>query len=101
MVVGKDTYIQSVLERMGFINPFSNLNGRYPVVTEEDFQKADLDYVFLASEPYPFKEQHQSEFTAMMPNVKVVNVEGEMFWYGSHMLLAASYFKNLVESLEG
>ena len=62
MVVGKDTYIQTLLNEMGFINPFTEFEGRYPAVTAEDFQKAELDYVFLASEPYPFKDKHKAEF---------------------------------------
>ena len=40
----------------------SNMDGRYPVVTADDFQKAELDYVLLASEPFPFKEKHAKEF---------------------------------------
>lgn len=94
MVVGKETYIQSVLDELGFINPFVDAEGRYPVVTAEDFQCAELDYVLLASEPYPFKEKHQAEFLDMMPNVQPINVDGEMFWSGPRMLEAIDYFKD-------
>ena len=62
MVVGKDTYINSLLDKMGFINPFVEADGRYPVVTSDEFQKAELDYVLLASEPFPFKEKHTKSF---------------------------------------
>lgn len=93
MVVGKETYIQSLLDELGFINPFVDVEGRYPAVTVEDFQHAELDYVLLASEPYPFKGKHQAEFLAMMPNVQPINVDGEMFWYGPRMLEAVGYFK--------
>lgn len=92
MVVGKDTYINSLLEKMGFINPFIDADGRYPAVTAEDFQRANLDYVLLASEPFPFKEKHIEEFLEMMPETKPLLVDGEMFWYGPRMLDAASYF---------
>ncbi|MDW0118346.1 helical backbone metal receptor [Sporosarcina thermotolerans] len=95
MVVGKDTYINSLLNKMGFTNPFTEADGRYPAVTAEVFQKANLDYVFLASEPFPFKEKHLNEFTAIMPNTKPILVDGEMFWYGPRMLEAAQYFKQL------
>lgn len=93
MVVGKDTYINSLLEKMGFINPFVDADGRYPAVTAEDFQKANLDYVLLASEPFPFKEKHIEEFLEMMPETEPLLVDGEMFWYGPRMLEAAPYFE--------
>ncbi|MFD1927000.1 ABC transporter substrate-binding protein [Sporosarcina siberiensis] len=93
MVVGKDTYIQTVLEKIGFVNPFTMFEGRYPSVTEEDFSDADLDYIFLASEPYPFKEKHRAEFLDMAPNAQILNIDGEMFWYGPKMLEAVAYFK--------
>ncbi|WP_042142360.1 ABC transporter substrate-binding protein [Paucisalibacillus sp. EB02] len=99
MVVGKDTYIQSTLTKMGFINPFTSLNGRYPVVTEEDFQNADLDYILLATEPYPFREKHIKEFQAMVPHAKIIIVDGEMFWYGAKMIQAADYFKKTFDAL--
>ncbi|WP_047985490.1 ABC transporter substrate-binding protein [Ornithinibacillus californiensis] len=93
MVVGKDTYIQSLLQEMGFANPFVTYEGRYPVVTEEDFQQAELDYILLATEPYPFREKHLEEFQEMLPNVKPVIVDGEMFWYGARMVEATAYFR--------
>lgn len=97
MVVGKDTYIQSVLDKLGYINPFTSLKGRYPSVTAEDFQNAELDYVLLATEPYSFEEKHREEFIKMMPNTKVKNVDGEMFWYGAKMIEAAHYFKQFFQ----
>lgn len=100
MVVGGDTYIQSLLEKFGFINPFTLFEGRYPVVTEEDFLEANLDYIFLATEPYPFREQHLEEFQKMLPNVKVVILDGEMFWYGAKMLEAASYFRSVFHTVD-
>jgi len=93
MVVGKDTYIQTVLEKIGFVNPFTTYEGRYPTVSEEDFLNANLDYILLASEPYPFKEKHQAEFLKFSPSAQVLNIDGEMFWYGPKMLEAVAYFK--------
>ncbi|MFS0688679.1 helical backbone metal receptor [Sporosarcina sp. 179-K 8C2 HS] len=93
MVVGKDTYINSLLEKMGFINPFIEANGRYPVVTPDEFQSAALDYVLLASEPFPFKEKHSAEFLEIMPTTKPILIDGEMFWYGPRMMEAVSYFQ--------
>jgi len=93
MVVGKDTYINSLLEKMGFVNPFTEADGRYPAVTADDFQRAKLNYVLLASEPFPFKEKHFKEFVDMMPETEPILVDGEMFWYGPRMLEAARYFQ--------
>ncbi|WP_010095597.1 ABC transporter substrate-binding protein [Ornithinibacillus scapharcae] len=99
MVVGGDTYIQSLLENIGFINPFILSEGRYPVVTEEDLLEANLDYILLATEPYPFRDQHLEEFQEMLPNVKPKIVDGEMFWYGARMLKAADYFRRVFGTL--
>lgn len=93
MVVGKNTYINSLIEEMGFINPFTETEGRYPVVTDLDFKQAELEEVFLATEPYPFRESHLDEFRGMLPDVKIRIVDGEMFWYGAKMVEAATYFK--------
>lgn len=96
MVVGRDTYIHDVLQRLGFENPFIQKEGRYPAVTPNDFQAAQLDTIFLASEPYPFKEKHLDEFRKMAPGAEVVLIDGEMLWYGPRMLEAPDYFiKNL------
>ena len=92
MVAGKDTYIQSVLAEIGFINPFLNRQSRYPIVTIEDLKNAKLDYVLLASEPYSFKNKHKDDILDMMPKTKATIVDGEMFWYGARMLKAAKYF---------
>lgn len=97
MVVGKDTYIQSVLSKLGFVNPFVEFEGRYPAITEDDLRNANLDYVFLASEPYPYKDKHKTEFQAIMPNVVPLVVDGEMFWYGAKMIEAVDYFKSMFE----
>lgn len=100
MVVGNDTYIHSLLDKMGFTNAFSDYEGRYPVVEEEDFQKAKLDYLFLASEPFPFKEEHKGEFSKFIPNVDKVIIDGEMFWYGPRMIDAVEYFRTFFQSLK-
>ncbi|MCG5105327.1 ABC transporter substrate-binding protein [Oceanobacillus alkalisoli] len=97
MVVGKDTYINSLLEEMGFSNPFTEAEGRYPMVNEKDFKKAKLDEVFLATEPFPFREKHLDVFEKMLPHTKVRIVDGEMFWYGAKMVEAAAYFKTFRE----
>lgn len=93
MVVGKNTYIQSLLHKMGFTNPFTHFEGRYPAITEDDLRKAELDYLFLATEPFPFRDQHIQKFSNLLPDTIPMIVDGEMFWYGAKMIEAATYFK--------
>ena len=52
--------------------------------------------LLLASEPFPFQEKHIAEFQAFLPNTKIVLVDGEMFWYGSKMITAGPYLKELM-----
>ncbi|WP_217585771.1 helical backbone metal receptor [Lentibacillus saliphilus] len=99
MVVGKETYIQSMLNNMGFVNPFTTLHSRYPIVTEQDLKSAALDYVFLATEPFPFRDQHLDAFRRILPNVTPIIVDGEMLWYGAKMLQAVQYFKKHLRTL--
>lgn len=93
MVVGKDTYINSVLETIGLTNPFSKKEGRYPEVTEEDFRNEKLDYIFLATEPFPFRNEHVKIFNEINPEANTQIIDGEMFWYGVKMLEAVPYLK--------
>lgn len=97
MVVGDTTYINNVLHTLGFDNPFVQGNSRYPSVTKEELAAANLDVLLLASEPFPFQEKHIAEFQSFLPNTKIVLVDGEMFWYGSKMIEAGPYFKELIE----
>jgi len=99
MVVGDNTYIQSLLEKMGFINPFKKFSGRYPEVTIEDLQKANIDYIFLATEPYPFRNKDIEITAKLLPGVQPMIIDGEMFWYGVKMLDAGPYFTNSFKHL--
>ncbi|KYG89883.1 iron ABC transporter substrate-binding protein [[Bacillus] sp. KCTC 13219] len=99
MVVGDTTYIHDVLARLGFENPFAQLDGRYPIVSQEQFKATQLDVLFLASEPFPYSEKHIAEFQEFLPHTKIVLVDGEMFWYGAKMVEASSYLTALVKQL--
>ncbi|GAA0614311.1 helical backbone metal receptor [Virgibacillus siamensis] len=100
MVAGGETYINSLLQKIGFTNAFETYAGRYPEVTGEDFRQINPDYIFLATEPYPFKEKHFDEFQAMMPAAKLDIIDGEMFWYGGRMLDAVSYFNEKLSQIK-
>ena len=91
-LVGKSTFIDSILSKIGFIN-CCNIN-RYPNLSELKVKYPD--FVFLSSEPFPFKEEHIEKYKELFPNSKVMLIDGEMCsWYGSRMELAADYFKSL------
>ena len=93
MAAANGTYIDEMLKKIGFCNIFSEKN-RYPIISAEEVANLELDFIFLSSEPFPFKEKHIAEFQKLCPNATVKIVDGEMFsWYGSRMLKAADYFE--------
>jgi ABC-type Fe3+-hydroxamate transport system substrate-binding protein len=92
-VVGKNTFIDSIIEKIGFINACDL--SRYPNLSELPNPNPDL--IFLSSEPFPFNEQHIEKYQKLFPNSKIIFVDGEMFsWYGSRMLEAVRYFGKLM-----
>lgn len=96
MAVGSDTFIHSMMEKIGLENVLQS-QPRYPEVTLSQLRDAKPDAILVSSEPFPFKEEHKLELRQQLPGVKILDVDGEMFsWYGSRMVLAATYFKSLV-----
>lgn len=99
MTAGGDTFISDMLQYCGCSNVFAHQQ-RYPAITLEDIRESGADTVLLSSEPFPFKEKHITEISAALPGVQVLLVDGEMFsWYGSRLLHAAAYFKEIREKL--
>ncbi len=95
MTIGGDTFISAMMEAAGLINVFNNQK-RYPEITIEQLAASDCQLVLLSSEPYPFKQKHIEELEKQMPGKKIILADGEMFsWYGSRLLLAAPYLKQL------
>lgn len=95
MVAANATFIHSMLEVAGFQNVFADRT-RYPEITPDDLKAAQPDLIFLSSEPYPFSDKHVAEVQAICPLAHVVVVDGELFsWYGSRLLRASDYFRNL------
>lgn len=98
MVAGNNTFINEMLKVCGFKNVFEQ--ERYPEITAEQLAKANSELILLSSEPYPFKEKHIQEFKAICPDAKILIVDGEIFsWYGSRLLKAPAYFKQLIEEV--
>lgn len=96
MAVGSDTFIHSMMEKIGLENVLHS-QPRYPEVTLSQLRDIHPDAILLSSEPFPFKEEHKRELHQQLPGIKIRDVDGEMFsWYGSRMVLAATYFKSLV-----
>ncbi len=95
MWAGGDTFISDVLNRIGWKN-ILQAHPRYPNIGLEALAALKPATILLSSEPYPFKEKHIAEVKAALPNAIVMLVDGEMFsWYGSRLLRAGDYFRNL------
>lgn len=100
MVAGHSTYIDDLLKHCGMVNVFADRPSRYPEVSNEEVMAARPGLILLSSEPYPFKEQHMAELRALCPQAMILLVDGEMFsWYGSRMVEAAEYLKDLIGTL--
>ncbi|MEM6381010.1 MAG: helical backbone metal receptor, partial [Bacteroidota bacterium] len=101
MVVGKHTFINDILEKIGFNNLGKEKTGRYPVLSEQEMMHLQPEVVLLSSEPYPFKEQHLVQYQKIFPQAHVQLVDGELFsWYGSRMVHMPAYFKQLQEEIK-
>ena len=99
MAAGSDTFINSMLTMLNLKNALENV-ARYPQLSKEQIADLRPDFIFLSSEPYPFREKHIEELKKISPLSRVILVDGEMFsWYGSRLLKAADYFNLL--NLEG
>jgi ABC-type Fe3+-hydroxamate transport system substrate-binding protein len=95
MTIGGDTFINDMMARCGFFNIFSDKK-RYPVLTIDQLSELDCQVLMLSSEPFPFKIKHKEELQELLPGIKIVLVDGEMFsWYGSRLLKAPAYFTRL------
>lgn len=99
MVAAGETFIDAMLVQAGFVNAFGHKN-RYPEILPEDLIAAQPDVLLLSSEPYPFAEKHIDAFRSICPAAQIRVVDGELFsWYGSRLLQAPDYFRQLRESL--
>lgn len=98
MAAGTDTFINDMLERCGFENVAGST--RYPELTEEKLVEIKPELVLLSSEPFPFGETHIRDLQELLPNAKIMLVDGELIsWYGSRMRLAPAYFSELLVSI--
>jgi ABC-type Fe3+-hydroxamate transport system substrate-binding protein len=99
MAAGKATFIGDMLTRIGLVNSLVDHNGRYPELTQKDIIALNPELIFLSSEPYPFKEKHIQEIQTLLPQTKILLVDGELFsWYGSRLRKSVAYFNELVNN---
>lgn len=97
MAAGQNTFINAVLSSIGFENVLPE-GSRYPELSKEDIEILNPDYIFLSSEPFPFKEKHFKDLEPLS-GAKLKLVDGEIFsWYGSRMIEMKDYFNMLLTS---
>lgn len=101
MAAGRGTYIHALLEKCGLENVCAKLAGRYPEVGVESLRELRPQFIFLSSEPFHFDDSHVARLASRIPAARVIRVDGEMFaWYGSRMLAAAGYLRQLINELD-
>ncbi|RYG51651.1 MAG: cobalamin-binding protein [Chitinophagaceae bacterium] len=96
MAAGGDNFINEMMRLNKFANIYES-RGRYPEVIVPKLRiQGDPELIFLSSEPYPFKDEDAFEIGRSTHHAKTVFVDGEMFsWYGSRVLKALAYFREL------
>lgn len=101
MVAGNDTYINEILALNKFENIYASMS-RYPKVEINKIRHdGDPDIVFLSSEPFKFSDDHAFEIATYTNRSITVFADGELFsWFGSRLLIAFDYFKELHKKLE-
>ncbi len=100
MSVGRDTFIHHMMAHYGFQNLLEKKE-RYPVLSSLEIREMNPSFIFLSSEPYPFKEMHIAELQQMLPNTRIILVDGELFsWYGTRLIKSHEYLCQLVKQLE-
>ena len=96
MVVGNDTFIDHLLELNKFKNVFSEEESRYPEIELEQLEEKGVEFVFLSTEPFPFKDSHKEQLKKEVVKPGILIVDGEFFsWYGSRLIAAFGYFREL------
>lgn len=94
MVAGRGTFVNEMLGIAGFENLICTT--RYPSLMADELVRLSPDFLFLSSEPFPFRQKHLNFFQSILPKTTVKLVDGEMFsWYGSRIRYAAEYFQRL------
>jgi len=98
MVVSKDTYIDSMMSLAGYENLCTS-NERYPQITIEEINNLNPQFIFLSTEPYPFRKRDYDRLErelAIKP--QVLKADGmQLSWYGSMALECLENIKALAD----
>lgn len=99
IAVGNNTYINSILNKIGAIN-VAQEKERYFEINIDELQSIQPDYLLLSSEPFPFSEKHKTELSQYISSkTRIFLVNGEVFsWYGARMKYLPEYLLSLKES---
>jgi len=93
--VARDTYISRMLAAAGWDTLPLDGALRYPQVELAE-AIGDAEIVFLASEPYPFRERDRRRLQREFPARHWQLIDGEMVsWYGSRAVEGLSYLRQL------
>jgi ABC-type Fe3+-hydroxamate transport system substrate-binding protein len=99
MGAANGTFIHTMLDKAGLANVLGQ-ETRYPELSVERIRQLDPELILLSSEPFPFNEKYVSEVRNVLPEAKILLVDGEMFsWYGSRLKLAPDYFSTVLAGL--
>lgn len=99
MGAASNTFVNDLIKRCGFTNILEGKE-RYPMLTLHEIIEMSADYIFLSTEPYPFKKKSVEELEQLVPGSKIKLVDGEMFsWYGNRMIKSIAYLNNLIVNL--
>lgn len=101
MVAGNDTFVNEMMKLNKLSNIYEANEGRYPEVIVQKMRiQGDPQVLLLSSEPFPFKDEDAFELGRHTHHAQTIFVDGEMFsWYGSRLVKAFPYFKQLRDRL--
>ncbi|MBA4179856.1 MAG: cobalamin-binding protein [Anaerolinea sp.] len=93
MGLGSASYGHDLLEQCGAVNVLAGRQ-RYPEVSLEEVAALKPDLILLPDEPFPFKQAHIAEFTAVAP-ARVI--DGKLlWWYGARIPTAIRSLRAVV-----
>lgn len=99
MAANADTFVSALLADAGGINVFAGAPERYPAITPEDLSAAEPEIVLLSTEPFPFREPHADELSALtgVARDRFRVVDGELLsWHGSRTPAGIDYAEQVI-----
>lgn len=104
MTVARDTYIASMLQRVGWLTLPDVAGGehgaaRYPVVVGNEPWLSDAQRILLSSEPFSFGAVDVDAAQRLCPQARVHPVNGELLsWYGVRAVEGLRYLRQVAAS---